>query len=307
MANRRPDDQKAMTRMSAQAKPNFWTITARSAEAAVNLYFDPFRRLLAWTVSRRNAAKVSFQKAVRYLNEQFAVPSVNVRQGLLGTAMIVVVILVIRIFLPSYSTAIAEVTKLGHPESRSLAMSLVVLSALAGILIDVEQRLSAVRQSGRRLMLAVLLVCTTALWTFPVMLYFEYLERRSSGSTPAMGAIAAFLVSVSFTLLFFFAARLMIDLVGWMVLRLLVIPLFAFEMAQQLFKPGSEPVAAYRLLRLGMVAALIVLVVGVSAAFLNISGAFEIVWAALAAFGMLVVAFTRKASSKVPPHSTQDR
>lgn len=56
----------------------------------------------------------------------------------------------------------------------------------------------------------------------------------------------------------------------------------------------------YRLLRLGLVIALIVLLIGVIAAYLNIHGAFEIIWAALIAIAGLVTTIARKVSPKGP-------
>ena len=51
---------------------------------------------------------------------------------------------------------------------------------------------------------------------------------------------------------------------------------------------------AYRLLRLGLVVSLIVLLIGVIAAYLNINGAFEIIWAALLAIAVLMAAIAAR-------------
>jgi len=58
---------------------------------------------------------------------------------------------------------------------------------------------------------------------------------------------------------------------------------------------------AYRLLRLGLVVAVIVLMIGATAAYLNIHGAFEIIWASLVAIGLLIAAIARKVSPKTRP------
>jgi hypothetical protein len=64
---------------------------------------------------------------------------------------------------------------------------------------------------------------------------------------------------------------------------------------------------AYRLLRLGLVVALIVLLIGVIAAYLNIHGAFEIIWAALIAIAALTAAIAKKVSPKGPPRQAPHR
>ena len=58
----------------------------------------------------------------------------------------------------------------------------------------------------------------------------------------------------------------------------------------------------YRLLRLGLVVALIVLLIGVIAAYFNISGAFEIIWAALLAIAVLTAAIARYVKPRQPPN-----
>jgi len=59
---------------------------------------------------------------------------------------------------------------------------------------------------------------------------------------------------------------------------------------------------AYRLLRLGLGVALIVLLIGVIAAYLNIPGAFEIIWAALLAVAALTAVIARNLK---PPQRPQ--
>jgi len=62
----------------------------------------------------------------------------------------------------------------------------------------------------------------------------------------------------------------------------------------------------YRLLRLGLAVALIVLVIGVIAAYLNIPGAFEIIWAALLAIAVLTAAIARQVKPPRPPAPRPD-
>jgi hypothetical protein len=63
----------------------------------------------------------------------------------------------------------------------------------------------------------------------------------------------------------------------------------------------------YRLLRLGLVVALIVLVIGVIAAKLNVNGGFEIISAAILAIAALMTAIARKVSTKSPSRQVPNR
>jgi len=67
---------------------------------------------------------------------------------------------------------------------------------------------------------------------------------------------------------------------------------------------------AYRLLRLGLGVALIVLLIGVVAAYFNITGAFEIIWAALIAIAVQTAAIAtiaRRVPHRQNPNQQQGR
>ena len=61
--------------------------------------------------------------------------------------------------------------------------------------------------------------------------------------------------------------------------------------------------STYKLLRLGLFVAVIVLVIGAILAYLNVHGAFEVIWASLLAIGLLMTAIARRVSPKAPRQS----
>ena len=131
-------------------------------------------------------------------------------------------------YLRLYTEIVAVVTTLDLRESRGWATYLVVMSGLAGILIDVSQRIGSRKQSeGVGLFLIMngfLLFGAFVLWSFSAGLYWEYLRRTSGALVAPLGGAAAFLVSLIETVAFFYATHLALDEAGWLIVRLLLLP-----------------------------------------------------------------------------------
>ena len=132
---------------------------------------------------------------------------------LLGVVLAAVLLFVIaHYYLPLYVKAVAIVMSLPHRESEGLAIWLILLTALAGIFLEltadpeygITRNLVGMR-IGLGLNLAFILL---GLMIFQALFYYTFLNKTAAGMIPLLGGIAFFLIAFVEAMTFFFVIRL---------------------------------------------------------------------------------------------------
>lgn len=202
--------------------------------------FGAVSEVAGWTAAKLDRETSRF-------SEQLEVPSkINVGPSLLGLGILAFLSwLIATQYLRLYTEVVGTVTNLDIRDSRGWATYLVVMTGLAGMLIEISHRIADARSDSGKVGLfhainAVLFFGSFVLWLFSAGLYFEFLRRTSGGLVPPLGAIAAFLVAIVETLGFFFGTHLTLDALGWLVVRVLLLPVHILVMVlgllQQVFR-----------------------------------------------------------------------
>jgi hypothetical protein len=163
--------------------------------------------------------------------QQLEIPAkVNVGPFLLGLGILGFLSwLIATQYLRLYTEIVANVTNLDLRESRGWATYLVVMAGMAGVLIDISQRIAGQKKASEgmgllQIMNAFLFFGAFVLWFFSAGLYWEYLRRTSGALVAPLGGAAAFLVSLIETVAFFYGVHLVLDELGWLVARLVLLP-----------------------------------------------------------------------------------
>jgi hypothetical protein len=147
---------------------------------------------------------------------------------LLGLGLLVLMIwAIVRQYLPLYGEAVAVVTGLEAEKSAGLAFFMVLLTGLAGVLLELTSG-SAVLGEGRQAVRIVLSVFLSLgliiLMSFEGLFYYTFLRKTAGGLVPALGGIAFFLIAFVEAIAFFFITRLTLAPAGAMTVRLLRAP-----------------------------------------------------------------------------------
>src|SRR5262249_29068069 len=154
-------------------------------------------------------------------------------------------------YIALYVGVLFNVFAFPKTEASSMAVWLILLTALLGLFIDLALRSARAAKlenkspTPLRAVATVLLLFAVLLWFFEGYVYSSYLENllksKSSAVVSAMGGIAFGLIAMVLTVAFFVVTELVLE-----PLRLLLVPLLyfllsivylAFRFLEQLFLP----------------------------------------------------------------------
>lgn len=190
-------------------------------------------------------------------------PRINPGRFFLGILLLFSILYAItRHYLPLYGQAIEIVTDLPRKESMGLALWLVLITALAGIFLELTFDTAAAATAGpvhpeKRLMehrwlqhslgwaLGLALV---GLMVFQSIFYKTFLRKTAGEGIPELGGRAFFLMALVEAITFFFITKLTLEPVGAMLVRFARAPLVLsglfFRFVERLF--GNLPKWASR-------------------------------------------------------------
>jgi hypothetical protein len=254
---------------SQEVKSNMWWIWPLLALIALLFLLAA----LTWLIFH-NAPALSgqiadtLQRGHASAKKRFEQPaSVNMAYFILGMLLLTAILYLIRsYYLHLYTTIIATVTNLPQRESAGFAIWLILITALAGIFADIAFKLSRQPRSTHadddpaqdprdgaqeqsqpgihKYIFAASMLIAIILWVFQAGIYYAFIAQTAGKNTPivlpALGGLAAFVISMTETIAFFIITELSLIPAGWLVLVLVLAPLYLmslfFRFVQRFFE-----------------------------------------------------------------------
>jgi hypothetical protein len=219
----------------------------------------------------------TLQRGHAAAKKRFELPErANPAYALLGFGLLLLIWYIIRnYYLSLYTMIVAAVTGLPQKASAELALWLVVITAFSGIFADIGAKLSkqsaevraetddpkdddpkdAAREGGAksgvsvyRLVFLVSLFIAIILWVCQGLIYSAFFEQASAKSTPTLQAVgfgAGLLISMTETITFFLITELSLLPAGWLILFVVLSPLYllslVFRFFQRVFEGRRRP------------------------------------------------------------------
>lgn len=232
---------------------------------------------LAWLCFNSNPALAgeiadTLQKGHAAAKKRFELPeSANPAYALLGVGLLAVVWYIIKYYyLSLYTMIVATATGLPQKASGELVLWLVLVTALAGIFADIgaklpEQATKAPAEDGvpreaasadgkssginvYKLISVYSLVIAVILWLCEGGIYFAYFYEASVKNSlllATLAFLAGFLISMTETITFFVITELSLLPVGWLILFIVLAPLYllslCFRFLQRVFEGRRRP------------------------------------------------------------------
>ncbi len=183
-------------------------------------------------------------------------PEINPGYFILGIVILLLVLYVLqRYYIRLYTEAVATVTGLPARESAGLAVWLILITALVGIFLDLSNKFSQApaatpmtTNSGTSRRHTTLTLglggIGVILWSFQAGIYYSFIRQKvgenEDALLPALGAMAAFVISMAETVAFFFITELTLAPLGWFAVLILLAPFsllaLFFRFIQHLFE-----------------------------------------------------------------------
>jgi hypothetical protein len=181
----------------------------------------------------------TFESSITYIRERF--PWLNEKyetKDILGLIIMAIGLFAIFNYFPLYSHVISSLFNLPIKVSNGLAIVLITFIGLAGVLLDLTNRYvgmpnstsgqtptsSQTRGLLHTFAVALMFLVTLVLWAFQTILYFGF--YANTGADPlvslALGGAALFIAIVE-TLGFYWASRLGLGVIAWVVISVFLL------------------------------------------------------------------------------------